>query len=208
MAEFDANMPAYRLANTHYGDTLQDVAARELGDENRWVELIWLNDLLTPYLTDDPTKATSRCVLNGSLIRVPATQDIGAITRSQTEPGQIYERDICMTNRRLTLDETGDIDVVGGYKNLTQQLRHRINTPVGQLRRHPDYGCRVHELKGKVQGPLLTHLSGQYVKTAIKAEYRIARVISVESTSEGDRVNVMAVGEAIAGDKVDLTVNT
>ncbi|EDY2030046.1 hypothetical protein GTB64_004488 [Salmonella enterica] len=206
MAEFETALPQYRLAQTQYGDTLQSVAARELGDENRWIELVWLNDLLTPYLTDDETQATSRCLLTGTLIRVPSTQGFDELTRSQTEPGQIYERDIKMTNRRLTLNANGDIDVIAGYKNLTQQLRHRLNTPMGQLKRHPLYGCRVHELKGKVQGPLLTTLSAQYVKTAIKAEYRIARVVSTVAEAQGDRVLVQAIGEAIAGDKLDLTV--
>ncbi|EJG5414279.1 hypothetical protein NAD41_000880 [Salmonella enterica] len=206
MAEFEAQLPQYRLAQTQYGDTLQTVAMRELGDENRWIELVWLNDLLYPYLTDDEAEASPRCLLTGTLIRVPSTQGYDDLTRSQDEPGQIYERDILMKNRRLMLDNSGDIAVVAGYKNLTQQLRHRINTPMGQLRRHPGYGCRIHELKGKVQGPLLVHLSAQYLKTAIKAEYRIARVLTTEATAQGDAVIATAVGEAIAGDKLDLTV--
>ncbi|EGD6457227.1 hypothetical protein IAJ44_004288 [Salmonella enterica] len=208
MAEFDQEMPQYRLVATQYGDDLQRVAMRELGDENRWVELVWLNDLLPPYLTDDDSQATSRVLLTGSLIRVPSPQGVSEITRNQTEPGQIYERDIKMVNRRLVLDSTGDIAVVAGYKNLTQQLKHRINTPTGQLRRHPLYGCRIHELRGKVQGPLLVHLSAQYLKTAIKAEYRIARVTSTQAISDGDAVIATAIGEAIAGDKLDLTVRT
>ncbi|EAM1616329.1 hypothetical protein EU642_22085 [Salmonella enterica] len=211
MAEFDQNMPGYRLVSTHYGDDLQRVAMRELGDENRWIELVWLNNLLPPYLTDDPTDkalATGRTLLTGTLIRVPAPRDVNDLTRSQTEPGQIYERDIKMVNRRLVLDATGDIAVEAGYKNLSQQLRHRINTPMGQCRRHPQYGCRIHELRGKVQGPLLVHLSAQYLKTAIKAEYRIARIVSVEAHTEGDAVIATAIGEAIEGDKLDLKVTT
>lgn len=207
MAEFEQPMPEYRLIQTHFGDTLQDVANRELGDENRWIELIWLNDLLYPYLTDDPAKATANVILNGSLIRVPAVAGVNDLTRNQAEPGQIYERDIKMTNRRLTLNEKGDIAVVAGVENLEQQLRHRINTPKGQLRRHADYGCRIHELRGKVNGPLAAHLAREYLKAAIKAEYRIARITSLQASSEGDVIRAAAVGEAIAGDSVDLSVN-
>lgn len=206
MAEFDKPMPEYRLVQTHYGDTLQDVANRELGDENRWIELIWLNDLNYPYLTDDETEVTPNVMLNGSLLRVPAVSGVGNMTRNQSEPGQIYERDMLMVNRRLTLDENGDIAVTAGVANLGQQLRHRINTPRGQLRRHPEYGCRIHELRGKVNGPLAAHLAREYLKTAIKAEYRIARIVSVVGSSEGDVIRADAVGEAIAGDSIDLTV--
>lgn len=211
MAEFDQAMPDYRLVATQYGDTLQTVAMRDLGDENRWIELVWLNNLLPPYLTDDPTdKAiiTGRVLLTGSLIRVPAPAGMVDFTRDQDEPGQIYERDILMVKRRLVLDKYGDLAVVNGVKNLTQQLKHRLVTPTGQLRRHPQYGCRVHELRGKVNGPLATHLAAQYVKVAVKAEYRIARVVSVVAESEGDTIRTTAIGEAIAGGSVDVTTIT
>ena len=202
MAEFERPMPDYRLAKTHYGDTLQNVAMRELGDESRWIELVWLNDLIWPYLTDITDEVSSRVIQYGQLIRVPAPAGITA--RTEVEPGQVYERDILMKNRRLRLDDSGDIAVVAGVKNLTQQLRHRINTPTGQLRRHPAYGCRIHELRGKVNGPLAAHLAREYLKTAIKAEYRISRILSLETSSEGDVIRAAATGEAIAGDSIDL----
>ncbi|EIP9220980.1 hypothetical protein LT875_002426 [Salmonella enterica] len=206
MSDFTVPMPDYRMAKTNYADTLQNVAMRELGDENRWVELVWLNNLVWPYITDDPAAAGERVILSGQLIRVPAPAGVLKLTRDLEEPGQIYERDIKMKNRRVVLDETGDIAVVAGVKNLSQQLRHRINTPTGQLRRHPQYGCRIHELRGKVNGPLAAHLGAQYLKVAIKSEYRIASVKNVSASSEGDVIRAEATGEAIAGDSIDLTV--
>lgn len=205
MAEFDKPLPTFRLAKTHYGDSIQDVAMRELGDENRWIELVWLNNLIDPYLTDDAALSTSRVLLTGSLIRVPSNYDSGVLIGDESL-GNTYERDIRMVNRRLVLDETGDIAVVGGANNLKQQLQHRINTPRGQLRRHPEYGCRIHELRGKVNGPLAAHLAREYLKTTINAEYRISRIIALSASSEGDTIRAAATGEAIAGDSIDLTV--
>lgn len=201
MAEFDRPLPSFRLVKTQYGDTLQDVAMRELGDENRWIELVWLNDLISPYLTDDSALAGGRVVLNGNLIRVPAPAGVYADPENK---GQVYERDCKMVNRRLVLDEFGDIAVVAGVANLTQQLRHRINTPTGQLRRHPEYGCRIHHLRGQVAGPVALQLSRDYVKATIQAEYRISSVVSVAAEIEGDVTRVHAVGEAIAGDRLDF----
>ncbi len=206
MAEFDQQMPTYRLVETHHGDTLQNVAMRELGDEKRWIELVWLNKLHWPYITDDPAEKGEQVILSGNLIRVPAPA--GVTPRSEEAPGQVYERDIKMVNRRLVLDEFGDLAVVAGVDNLSQQLRHRINTPTGQARLHPQYGCRIHELRGKINGPLAAQLARDYVRTAIKAEYRIARIVSVVASSEGDVIRAEAVGEAIAGDRVDLTVKS
>lgn len=206
MAEFDRPTPTSRLAKTHYGDTLQNVAMRELGDENRWIELVWLNNLHTPYLTDDQSNTDPKVLVTGSLIKVPATA--GQNAQDPSTPGQIYERDIKMVNRRLVLDSSGDIAVVAGVKNLTQQLKHRINTPTGQARRHPAYGCRIHELRGKVNGPLAAHLAREYLKTAVKAEYRISSIRSLVASSEGDVIRAECVGEAIAGDSIDLTVTT
>jgi predicted Zn-dependent protease len=39
----------FRLVEIKYGDTLQELAARELGDANKWRDIIAINDLLPPY---------------------------------------------------------------------------------------------------------------------------------------------------------------
>lgn len=198
--EFEQNMPSYRLAQTHHGDDLQEVARRELNDQNRWTELLWLNKLAWPYLTDDPAAVKDGVLLNGSLIRIPAP---AGVYTDKTDYAQIFERDCLMRNRRLQT-ENGDLAVVAGIPNLSQQLNHRVRTPTGQLTRHPDYGCRVFEMLGTITGPTKTALGASYVKAAIKSDYRVQKVNSTVATQNGDALSVAADLTPIAGGAVDL----
>lgn len=202
MAEFEREMPSYRLAETHAGDTLQRVAAREMGDANRWPELVWINNLTSPYLTDTPAEASDTVLLTGSMIRIPAPTGVNT---DATERAQVYERDCKMVKRRLTDDGNGDFAVVSGTDNLTQQLKHRIVTPRGQLVRHPEYGCLVWLLQGKVTGPAANLLGAQYVKAALQADYRVSSVTSSTAEVDGDATRITATAEAIAGGKVDIS---
>lgn len=202
MAEFERELPSFRLAETHAGDTLQRVAAREMGDANRWPELVWINNLTSPYLTDTPSEASDTVLLTGAMIRVPAPTGINT---DATERAQVYERDCKMVKRRLMDDGNGDIAVVAGTDNLTQQLKHRIVTPRRQLVRHPEYGCLVWELQGKVAGPLAGLLGAQYVKAAVQADYRVSSVTSATAEVDGDATRITATAEAIAGGKVDIS---
>ncbi|MNY05439.1 hypothetical protein D3C86_1381620 [compost metagenome] len=199
---FEREMPSYRLAETHASDTLQRVAAREMGDANRWYELVWLNNLTSPYLTDRPEDVTDSVLLTGSMIRVPAPTGINT---DATERAQVYEPDCKMVKRRLVDDGNGDIAVATGTDNLTQQLSHRVDTPRGQLVRHPDYGCLVWQLQGKVTGPTASLLGAQYVKSAIEADYRVSSVLRSTTEVTGDATRITATAEAIAGGKVDIS---
>ncbi|QNJ57333.1 baseplate wedge protein [Pseudomonas phage Dolphis] len=202
MSEFERELSAFRLVQTHYGDDLQAVAGRELGDANRWPELIWLNQLVYPYLTDDESLASDRVLLNGSYIRVPSPQ--GSATIEQ-EPVEVFARDCGLWDRSLAANENGDFAVTSGVDNLKQQLRHAINTPRGQQKRHPEYGCLVWSLFGTVNGPAAGRLGGEYVKATIRSDYRINRVISVVADVTGDQLRVTAKAEAISGEIIDLT---
>lgn len=201
MNVFEREQPTYRLVETHRGDDLQAVAARAMGDANRWPELVWLNQLVHPYLTDDERLASDTVLLTGSLIKVPAPTGVFTDTADR---GQVYERDCHLVGRKLTDDGAGDFAVVAGTANLVQQLRHRVITPRGQARRHPEYGCLVWRLLGTVNGPLAGALGARYVKAALQADYRVSSVTSAVAEVAGDAVRVTATAEAIAGGAVDV----
>lgn len=201
MSEFERQQPSFRLVETLHSDTLQDVAARELGNANLWPELIWLNRLTPPYLTDNTAEVSPTVLLNGSLIKVPAPK--GVVT-DDAQNGQVFERDCQLMNKQLMDDGMGDFAILAGVPNLKQQLTHRINTPKGQAKRHPDYGCLVWSLKGKVTGGTASMLGAQYVKSTLQADYRISTVIRSEALITGDATRVSATAQTIAGASVDL----
>lgn len=202
MSEFERPIPSYRLAETHWADDLQAVAARELGDANRWPELVWLNALVHPYITTDERQVAAGVLLAGSFIKVPSAR---AVYTDDAARGQVYERDCIMVDRLLQDDGSGDLSVVRGADNLRQQLKHAVDTPRGQARRHPDYGCLVWRLQGKVNGPTAARLGAEYVKSTLLSDYRVSSVESSSAEVTGDAIRITARAIAIEGGVVDIT---
>lgn len=202
---FETRAPSHRLAKIQYGDDLQAVALREMGDPNRWVELVWLNQLAPPYITDDPRRASATVLLSGALIKVPAP--VG-VWRETEETGQVFERDCAMERKQLQATEGGDLAVVAGVNNFHQQLLHRVVTPKGQARRHPDYGCSVWKLQGRVNGPTAAALGAQYVRSALASDYRVSEVGLAEAVVRSDSLTISAKVVGIDGGVVDLTAGS
>lgn len=205
MSEFERQLPTFRLVATHHGDDLQAVAAREMGDANRWPELVWINSLRHPYITTDARVAGVGVILAGGTIKVPAPVGFSS---PGSDKGQVYERDCQMVRRLLVEDGSGDLSVVAGVDNLTQQLEHRVNTPRGQARRHPEYGCMIWRLVGKVNGPTAALMGAEYVKAALKADYRVASVDSAVAEVAGDAIRVEATATAIDGGVLDIAAGS
>lgn len=204
MSEFERELPSFRLAQIHHGDDLPTLAAREMGDANRWTELVWINSLTHPYVTDNAALASASVLLSGAFIRIPAP--VGLAT-GDTDSSRVFERDCKLTAKALTVDGSGDLSVVAGANNLRQQLSHLISTPRGQARRHPEYGCLIWRLVGTVNGPVAGLLGAEYVKSALKSDYRVSSVSSSTAEVIGDTVRVTARAIAIEGGVVDVVIN-
>jgi phage baseplate assembly protein W len=191
----ERSLTGYRYAATNFGDDLPAVALRELGDANRWQELVWINDLLPPYLTDDADAVTDRVLLTGSMILIPSS---GQQAYGRTE-SQVYLADAVLSSGLLQVDRNGDLGVVSGRSNLKQQLLHRLNTPIAQLTRHPTYGCDVHRLRGAIGGPTAADLGADYVRTALESDFRISRVNRAVAEISGDVTRINAEAMPITG---------
>lgn len=200
---FERTLTGTRLAETLYGETIQAFSLRELGDANRWAEIVWLNKLMPPYITDDAALVRSGVILSGSTLLVPSPKQVAS---SSIDPDLVFERDCQLTNKLLTDDGAGDFSLVAGRPNLKQQIVHRLVTQKGDLIRHPEYGNSAGMLVGKINGPIAGVLAGEYVRSALLSDFRVSKVSSVSATVSGDKIAIDAEVVPISGRPVEISL--
>ncbi len=196
------DLSGFRYAETNFGDTLQAIALRELGDASRWPELVSFNGLRPPFITDDATLAGPGVLLTGKLIRVPAATPASVTT---TDADELFETDAALTDGSLTASDGGDFALVAGIDNLRQALGHRLETSRGELAFHPDYGSLLRRIVGTVNGPTAGLLASSYAREAVALDPRVARVKSSDATVSGDVVRVDLVAEPIVGKAINIS---
>lgn len=202
MSNFTKTYSAFRMVATQRGDTLQDIAARELSDASRWVELIYLNSLLPPYLTDDASEVKKGVLLTGSHIRVPGTQPAAS---GVTSSDDVYGQDLYSPDGKLHATAGGDLEGISGPDNLAQALLTVIATEPKELIWHLSYGCRVHELIGRKGSPVVNGLAATFVRTAVLADPRVSSVQSMTATISGDSIAVDGVVVGTGGRRVPIS---
>ncbi len=157
----DRPLQGYRIVETRHGDTLQAIAAREMGDASRWPEIVSYNRLLPPFITDDPLLAGPGIILSGEPIRIPAP---APAANAFSNPDATFLADIKLTNGLIEADGAGDMMLCEGLPNLRQALVHRVVTERGELMYHPSYGSLIKRLLGTVNGPTASLLAAQYAR--------------------------------------------
>lgn len=200
MTPFSRPLYGFRFVEVRIGDSLQAIAARELGDASRWHELIAYNNLVPPFLTDDPALASQGVKTAGELILVPAP---APSVSTGVDPEKVFERDIDLTGGQFSV-ENGDFAVVAGRANLRQAIKHRIDTERGELMFHLAYGSSVRRMIGAVNGPTAAQLAASYARAAVAMDPRVRQVLSATAEVVGDAVNVTVVAEPIAGESVEV----
>ena len=200
---FDRPLSGYRFVQTRRGDTLQAIAARELGDAAQWYTLIAINGLVSPYITDDPAQVKTGVLLSGDSIMVPAPV---ALTSTTSDATQVFGTDVELRNGLLST-ANGDFSLVSGRANLHQALSNRLDTERGDLLWHRDYGSRHRELIGTVNGPTAGLLAAQYAKAALQADPRVRSITNSSATVIGDAVDVSVEVQPIAGQSMSVSTN-
>ncbi len=193
-------LTGYRFVVIEYDDTLQAIALRELGDANRWRDLIAINDLVPPYLTGDVNLAGPKVRLYGQELTIPA---VTIQTSAASDPERVFGVDLLL-NQGLLVAENGDLALVKGVANLKQAIRHRIATALRELLFHPNYGCGVHLVKGDGADPTTATLGAKYVEGALLQDPRISSVPNCVATITGDACAIQVTAEAISGTSVDI----
>lgn len=194
-------LDGFRLVDTLRGDTLQRVAARELGDASLWYDLAAINGLRPPYLTDDETQVSAAVKLTGTQLMVPAASPRATV---DTDLEDVLGRDVKLTRGELmALD--GDLQVVEGAANYVQALEHLVNTEPGDLLFHPAYGAGLRRFLGTNNSRAKALLAGNLVRRAILSDDRTAEVPSASVTVNGDALRVEARAVTVYGRTVNLS---
>lgn len=192
--------PPVRYAEIQFGDTLQAIALRELGDAALWLDLVVLNNLRPPYIADKPDAG----VLSfGEIISVPA--GVSSIDASAS-PADLYGTDVVVATDGSLPVSSGDFELVAGVPNLRAALARRIVVEKRELAFHPEFGCYVRRILGRVNGPAAGYLAAFYVKSALLEDSRVREVPRCVAEVLGDRISVDAAVLPITGEQTDLRV--
>lgn len=180
------------------GDTLQNVAARVLGDGLRWRELVSLNNLKPPFLVPslDPLDRLPNTVLWGDWIKVPAYAVNASVVTGEEALGQ----DVRLENGRLVVRD-GDLDLVSGAANFGQALRHRVMTPYTSFLPHPTYGCEIHTILGLGNNAAVMLMASGFVRRALLRDPRSAE-IALGARVSGDMLAVDVQAQAVGEERV------
>jgi phage baseplate assembly protein W len=186
VSQFDTQLSGFRQVELRWGDTLQKLSLRELGDASRWVEIANLNGLRPPFVASVDSAASPNVAIYGASLIIPGANPTASAT---ADPDLIYERDVKLINGKLTTSN-GDFVVLSGVQNLIQSLTNRIATERRELLFHKEYGCDVRSIIGVVNGPVADLLAASYVRSAMREDPRVQDAPSATAIASGDVVRV------------------
>lgn len=166
------------LATLLNNDTLLDFANRNTGDFENWTGIASANGLLPPWT--GPAGAAY-----GSQLFIPAP-GTAAPTPGVAQP--TYAANVLGTDYYfgpLNGDMpawTGDYQLITGYQNLAISLGRRLQTTLGTLVYHSDFGSRIPPEVGNVQDTLTAGHIAAYGQSALLSDPRTGSVVSATAT--------------------------
>jgi len=172
---------------------------RETGDANNWTLIADINGLRPPYFTSESALTGDGVVLYGASIIVPAATQMA----TSTDPNRLFEADLLLTDGLLSFDDN-DLSTVSGVANLTQSLRHALDTRSSEIIRHPEYGCRVYELLGVKGIDVSSALGREFVSGTLLRDERVERVSDASASLSGDTLRIVAKANPITGRPINL----
>lgn len=136
------------------GLTLERMAQRELGDSTRWGEIVEVNGLKSPYITDDLSSTLKNVLRPGDAVLIPTPARNGfsqtpsakeiKTTRGLSEMERSLGTDLKMTsNFDLSISNSGDLEVVSGAQNMAQAVLLKLSYEKGEVMRYPELGANL-----------------------------------------------------------------
>ena len=169
------------IATLNVGQSLQDMSAQRTGNFENWSAIAALNGLQAPY----PGGSNNALALAGTQFMLPPAGGGPVVTGV---PVPTYAANTLGTDwdfgpiNGSMPPWLGDIPLITGYLNFARAIGRRLQTPLGTLIYHTNYGSRIPPEVGATQGageaPRLARLG----VSAIESDPRTAGVSSVIAT--------------------------
>jgi len=198
-------MARYKKHVVRYGETIQSIAAYEMGSVAQWITIAKYNQLEYPYIVDtdsDKLKNIEHLVTIGDMIVIPVETEL---TRADLEEMKNQDKDeisklalgsdLTMVDfpkyygdkgtqdsiLQLDGNNRGDLKTIYGIENVRQSIIAHLLTPKGSLLLHPEYGSNLHELfaQGNIENVL--YIDDEISRT-ILTDGRISDVKKLSST--------------------------
>lgn len=178
-------------------DDIQTIAAREMGDADKYREIILLNNLKPPYID---AAGGSGVLKPGDKILIPQQQanlDTGVlknkeynISKGMGEGEKGLGVDIRVTDDGdLSISNTKDLDLLAGNANMAQAITLKLLIEQGGLKRHLEIGTNL-QIGSK--GTDLSEIRSQIV-SSFTADPRIESLPFIELKRDGGTVQINAV---------------
>lgn len=205
--------PATAVANLgtlYNNDTLLDFAARTTGNFANWRDVATANALQPPWT--GPNGAP----YGGQLqIPVPGSPPPTPGVAFPTYAANVLGTDIYIGPINGDMPKwTGDFQLVTGYSNLAISLGRRLQTTLGTLIYHNDFGSRIPPEVGNVQDNATAQHIAAFGVSALSSDPRVGNIISATATIVPNglgEVNfnalVQPIGQAVTGVQVNEVIS-
>lgn len=155
--------------------SLERLAQQELGDSTRWGEIVEVNGLKAPYISDDPNESRDGVLKVGSNILIPSPVQNGfsqvpvgrsnKLTREMSELEKSLGVDLKVdTEMDMVLSSSGDFELIAGSDNMGQATVIKLSYEPGDVMLYPELGAGliigkkfppIQDIKDRVTNSLL-----------------------------------------------------
>jgi phage baseplate assembly protein W len=169
------------LDSLRQGESLMDLAARALSNFELWYSIAEVNGLVPPFVSPYPAPGLAS---PGQQLLMPTTT---ATVLNGSAPNYLVNYlGVDLFYGPLNADMlawTGDFHLTSGYRNLSFSLGRRLQTTLGELIFHPEFGSRLPPQIGSVSSANETSLIAAFATSALLTDPRVNKIVSISATA-------------------------
>jgi phage baseplate assembly protein W len=138
---------------------------------------------------------TSIVIQPGQTILIPSNIQSSSFIKlngsASSDPNIYLGQDLLLDiSGNLSGDSTGDLSGVSGVANLTQALKNRLSTELGELVYYPQYGNVALDYIGSVSSSALAILCNSKVSSTLMQDPRVNSISNITTTVTGDILTI------------------